>query len=95
MIMRVTSHDRLNIPQVASLTFKPSFYNILLIDIRMPKMSGSELYKEIRKIDTKIKVIFLTAGEPFADLQEVFPTFNKNYYMLKPVKINGVIKNSK
>jgi DNA-binding NarL/FixJ family response regulator len=31
--------------------------------MRIPKMSGYELYKEIRKIDAKIKVIFLTSSE--------------------------------
>lgn len=49
----------------------------------MPQMSGYELYKEIRKIYAEINVIFLTAS-PFEDLQKVFPTFNKNYYILKP-----------
>jgi CheY-like chemotaxis protein len=57
----------------------------------MPQMSGYELYKEIKKIDAKIKVIFLTAS-PFEDFQKVFPTFNMNYYVLKPVEINELIK---
>jgi DNA-binding response OmpR family regulator len=83
--------DTLNDPQVAFFRFKPSMYDLLLIDIRMPKMSGYELYKEIRKIDAEIKVIFLTAS-PFENLQKVFPTFNKNYYILKPVEINELIK---
>ena len=49
----------------ALFNFKPSMYDLLLIDIRMPKMSGYELYKEIRKKDTRVKVIFVTASEPF------------------------------
>jgi DNA-binding response OmpR family regulator len=57
-------------------------YDLLLMDIRMPKMSGYELYKEIRKIDAKIKVIFLTAS----------PTFDKNYYIMKPIEITELIK---
>ena len=32
-----------------------------LLDINMPKMNGFELYKEIRKIDDKVKVCFVTA----------------------------------
>jgi CheY-like chemotaxis protein len=65
----------------------------------MPEMSSYELYKEVRKMDAKIKVIFLTAS-PFEDLQKVFPTFNKNYYILKPVeikltrKVNSIIATS-
>ena len=84
--------DTFNDPQDVLFNFKPGMYNLLLIDIRMPKMSGYELYKELRKIDAKIRVIFLTASEPFEDFQEVFPTFNMNYYILKPVEINELIK---
>ena len=83
--------DTLNDPQDMLFNFKPSMYDLLLIDMRMPQMSGYELYKEIRKIDAKIKVIFLTAS-PFEVLQEVFPTFDKNYYILKPVEIVELIK---
>jgi two-component system, OmpR family, response regulator ChvI len=83
--------DSFNDPQDVLFNFKPSMYDLLLIDIRMPKMSGYELYKEIRKIDAEIKVIFLTAS-PFEVFQEVFPTFDMNYYVLKPVEINELIK---
>ncbi len=83
--------DTFNDPRAAFFRFKPGMYDLLLIDIRMPQMSGYDLYKEIRKIDAEIKVIFLTAS-PFEILQEVFPTFDKNYYILKPVEINELIK---
>jgi DNA-binding response OmpR family regulator len=83
--------DTLNDPQDMLFNFKPSMYDLLLIDMRMPQMSGYELYKELIKIDAKIKVIFLTAS-PFEVLQEVFPTFDKNYYILKPVEIAELIK---
>ena len=79
--------DTFNDPQDVLFNFKPSMYDLLLIDIRMPEMSGYDLYKEIRKIVAKIKVIFLTASEPFEDFQKVFPTFDMNYYVLKPVEI--------
>ena len=83
--------DTSNDPQDVLFNFKPRMYDLLLIDTRMPKMTGYELYKEIRKIDAEIKVIFLTAS-PFEVLQEVFPTFDKNYYVLKLVEINELIK---
>jgi DNA-binding response OmpR family regulator len=84
--------DTFNEPQDVLFNFKPGVYDLLLIELRMPKMSGYELYKEIRKIDAEIKVIFLTASESFEDFQKVFPTFNMNYYVLKPVEINELIK---
>jgi DNA-binding response OmpR family regulator len=84
--------DTSNDPHDMLFNFKPGMYDLLLMDIRMPKMSGYELYKEIRKIDAKIKVIFLTASESFEDFHKVFPTFDKNYYVLKPIEIAELIK---
>lgn len=84
--------DTFNDPQDLLLNLKPVMYDLLLIDIRMPKMSGYELYKEIRMIDAKIKVIFLTASESFEDFQKVFPTFDKKYYIMKPIEIAELVK---
>ena len=84
--------DTFNDPQDVLFNFKPGMYDLLLIDIRMPKMSGYELFKEIRKMDANIKVIFVTASKPFEDFQKVFPTFNKNYCIMKPIEINELIK---
>jgi DNA-binding response OmpR family regulator len=38
---------------------------LLALDIDMPKMSGSELYNEIKKIDNKARVCFLTATKTY------------------------------
>jgi len=84
--------DTFNDPQDVLFNFKPNMYDLLLIDMRMPKMSGYELYKELRKIDATIKVIFLTASESFEDFQKVFFTFDKKYYIMKPIEIAGLIK---
>jgi two-component system, OmpR family, response regulator ChvI len=36
--------------------FKANSYDLVLLDIRMPKMNGYELYDKMKKIDTKVKV---------------------------------------
>ena len=50
-------------PRVALENLKPRFYNLLILDIKMPEMSGFSFYREIKKLDEKMKVRFLTAGE--------------------------------
>ncbi len=43
--------------------FKPGYYELIILDIRMPKMDGITLRRKIRKIDDIIKICFLTASE--------------------------------
>ncbi|HEY7078661.1 MAG TPA: response regulator [Nitrososphaeraceae archaeon] len=50
---------------VALSNFKPNYYSLVILDINMPNMNGYELYKEIRKLDDKVKICFLTASEVY------------------------------
>ena len=53
--------DSYNDPLIALSHFKKSSYDIVILDIKMPKMDGFELYREIRKLDDKVNVFFTTA----------------------------------
>ena len=57
--------DTFNDPQLALSNFKNGLYDLLLIDIGIPKMNGFEFYREIRKIDDKVKACFFTASESY------------------------------
>lgn len=59
--------DMFNDSVFALSNFKPDFYDLILLDINMPNMNGIELYREIRKIDDKVKVCFLTASEMYSE----------------------------
>ena len=54
--------DAFNDPLLALQSFKDKkeeSYALALLDIKMPKMNGFELYKEIRKIDDKVRSALL------------------------------------
>src|ERR687886_1499179 len=53
--------DTYNDPLLALSNFKPNSYGLALLDIRMPKMNGFELYKKIKDIDKNVEVCFITA----------------------------------
>jgi DNA-binding response OmpR family regulator len=55
--------DTFNDPQEALSNYKPDYYDLVILDIKMPKMDGFQLYDEIKKKDHKAKVCFLTASE--------------------------------
>ena len=54
--------DTYSDPAAALLNFKPNYYNLLLLDYRMAKLNGLELYAQMRKIDPTAKALLLTAN---------------------------------
>jgi CheY-like chemotaxis protein len=55
--------DVYNEPLLALQNFKSRVYSLLITDVAMPRMDGFELYKHVKKIDDRIKVVFVTASE--------------------------------
>jgi CheY-like chemotaxis protein len=93
--------DSYNDPTLALSNFKPGLYDLLLLDIRMPKMNGFELCQKIKEIDSNVKTCFLTASELFYDEYrrlEAYPRVNKEHFIQKPIrneelirKLNGIL----
>ena len=75
-------------PEEALASFKPGVYDLAILDIRMPKMNGFQLFREIRKIDPAVRVCFITAFEVYYDeFKKVFPKINVSCFVSKPVSI--------
>jgi DNA-binding response OmpR family regulator len=55
--------DSFNNPISALKNVKNGSYDLLIIGVVMPQMNGFELAREIRKIDDKVKICFVIAGE--------------------------------
>ncbi|HET6800546.1 MAG TPA: response regulator [Nitrososphaeraceae archaeon] len=85
--------DSFNDPLQALENFKANLYDLIILDIKMPKKDGFEVYKEILKIDNKVKVCFLTAGDiNYRSLKETFPTLEENQFIRKPIENIELIK---
>lgn len=65
--------DSFNDPQEALSEFEPSLYDLVILDLKMPKMDGFELYKNIKAIDDRIKACFLTAVNDFSEYKIYYP----------------------
>ena len=86
--------DMFNDPEEASLNFKCSLYDLLLLDIKMPNMSGIEFYYRMKEIDKKVKICFITASEIYYFKQiteEIFTVLGAKYLFRKPIKLEDLV----
>ena len=87
--------DSYDNPILALENFKPGSYDILLLDIKMPEMDGFQLYRKMKRIDSKVKVCFLTASEMYYERfrdEEEFNEIDKDLFLQKPIENEDLIK---
>lgn len=78
--------DSFNDPESALSHFQAGVYDIALIDIKMPQMNGFDLYRQMRKIDDKIKYCFMKVHEVYYEtLKKDYPTLSVGCFIKKPI----------
>jgi DNA-binding response OmpR family regulator len=76
--------------------FRPNFYDLLLVDINMPKMNGIDLSRQILELDSNVKICFITAGEANIEvLRELYPTRDIGCFIRKPITIENLVRRVK
>jgi DNA-binding response OmpR family regulator len=83
--------DAFDDPEKALEAFRPDTYDLAILDIRMPKMNGFQLYREILKRDGNVKVRFFTAFEEFREeFRKAFPELDERRFIKKPATLNHI-----
>ncbi len=86
--------DAFTDPKLALSSFKPGLYDLVLIDIMMPKMDGFALYERLKKVDSDVKVCFLTASEMYH--QEVREkdhcALDRDLFLQKPMSNEDLVR---
>jgi two-component system response regulator VanR len=75
--------------------FVPSYYDLILLDVKMPVLDGFELHKKIRDLDNNIQIIFTTAGGEYHDQiikQSSMEENHKFTYIEKPIGNGELIR---
>lgn len=70
--------------------FTKDHYDLLILDVMMPKKDGFTLGKEIRKIDPLVPIIFATAKSMMEDKAVAF-TLGGDDYITKPFRIEELL----
>ena len=67
--------------------FKPNYYDLVILDIKMPRLDGFALCEKIREIDKAVQIIFITASEECYEKfrSQRFPELGKINYIQKPI----------
>ena len=85
--------DVFNDPKIALINIKPEYYDLILLDVKMPEMNGFELYQEIQKKDKNVKACFFTADELYYEsLKAEFPKLNVGCLIRIPIDMNDLVK---
>lgn len=67
----------------------PNYYDLVITDIRMPKVNGFELYRRIKDTNPNMKIAFITAFEiNKEEFSKVIPSVNVTHFISKPVSIS-------
>jgi DNA-binding response OmpR family regulator len=85
--------DTFTDPLLALKSFKPNFYDLVLIDIIMPDIDGFELYERLKKIDPDVNACFLTASEMYHEefRKAEHCSLKKDLFLQKPIPIDDLI----
>jgi CheY-like chemotaxis protein len=85
-----------NDPLLALSEFKPNFYDLLLVDINMPKMNGFEFSVKVLEIDINPRVCFMSSGLINQEaLREQYPALSIGCFIRKPVSISYLVRKVK
>jgi two-component system response regulator ChvI len=81
--------DSYNNPLAALSNFKSNYYDLAILDIKMPEMDGFELLRKIRTENENLRICFLTAltdlRDHMSDINDLSPSFVKDWVIRKPI----------
>ena len=88
--------DSFTDPAVALEQFKPSLYDLTILDIRMPDHNGFQLYDQLKSRDPNIKTLFITALSSVesynTENSKVYPIKGKRHFVRKPVSSEELLE---
>ena len=80
-------------PLEALSEFKPDFYDLMLVDVYMPDMSGFQLCEKILEVDPNLRVCFMSAAElNIQALREVYPKLTFGCFIKKPAEMEYLVE---
>jgi two-component system, OmpR family, response regulator ChvI len=84
--------DTYNDSVEALSNFKANSYDLVLLDIKMPKLNGFQLCNKMKEIDDKVRVCFISAYDiDSAELKNLVPLLGVECFIPKPIQVKELI----
>jgi DNA-binding response OmpR family regulator len=86
--------DSFNDASQALENFTTGLYNLVILDVLMQGISGFSLYNEIRKLDDKVPICFLTAADElyYETLKKSHPNIDESCIIHKPIDNDSLLR---
>jgi CheY-like chemotaxis protein len=62
------------------------YYDLVVLDIRMPKINGIQLFERLRAVNPRIKIVFASALEAAQEILSIFPDLRPENIIKKPIQ---------
>ncbi len=70
----------------------PSYYDLVILDIRMPNLNGLQLYNRMRAINGSVRVLFVSALDAVEELVSILPGIKPHSIIKKPVEKDNFVR---
>jgi DNA-binding response OmpR family regulator len=86
--------DAYNDSMLALSKFRANYYDIALLDIKMPYIDGFDLYNKIKEMDNNIRICFLTASEAYYQQfrEKDYSQLSRDLFIQKPIELEELLK---
>jgi CheY-like chemotaxis protein len=93
VVLQVFSYNN---PLLALAEFRTNFYDLLLIDVNMPKMNGFEFSEKILELDLNVRICYISAGEMnIGALREQYKSLSIGCFIKKPITMENLVRKVK
>jgi DNA-binding response OmpR family regulator len=69
-----------------------SYYDLVILDIRMPNLNGLQLYHRLKAINKNPRILFLSALEASEEITSIFPELKHGDIIRKPISQDDLVE---